>query len=148
MIKLLALHRHFLAADAVKQLLFVNISDPKTSLLPDDFLAEAQFWSSVLRLQVFYALLYVVIEGYRELGYQDAQVDQLLARVDLLDGLRRFRNANFHFQEDPLSPKVLDFLDAPGSENWTRELYAALKAFFERNLPIKEFIESLPKRGA
>jgi hypothetical protein len=58
----------------------------------------------------------------------------------------RFRT--FHFQKDPLSPKLREFLEAKDSENWSHELYAALKAFFERNLPIKEFTDSLSKGDA
>jgi len=143
---LLALHRHFLAADAVKQFLFVAVPiDRKTSRLRNDILDIAQMWSSMLRLQVFYALMYVVIEGYQELGCQDSTVDSLLAQSHFVEGFRRFRNANFHFQEDPLSPKLLEFLDAEGSEKWAYDLYGALKAFFEKQLPIKEYIDSLPK---
>ncbi len=51
---LLALHRHFLAADAVKQFLFVAVpADPKKTRIRDDILNIAQVWSSMLRLQVF-----------------------------------------------------------------------------------------------
>lgn len=146
---LLALHRHFLAADAVKQFLFVAVPvDPKKTRMRDDILGVAQVWSSMLRLQVFYALMYVVIEGYQELGCRDSGVDPLLAQTHFVEGFRRFRNANFHFQGDPFSPKLLEFLDAKGSEKWSQALYAALKAFFEKQLPIKEFIDSLPKRDA
>ena len=104
---LLSLHRHFLAADAVKQFLFVAVPvDPKTSRVRDDILDVAQMWSSMLRLQIFYALMYVVVEGYREFGCQDPVVDPLLAQSHFVEGFRRFRNANFHFQEDPFSPKA------------------------------------------
>lgn len=103
-------------------------------------------WSSMLRLQIFYALMYVVVEGYRELGCQDSTVDPLLAQTHFVDGFRRFRNANFHFQEDPFSPKLLEFLDAADSESWAYDLHAALKGFFEKQLPIKEYLDSLPKR--
>jgi len=145
----ISLHRHFLAADAVKQFLFVALPvDPKTSRLRDDIMEAASMWSGMLRLQVFYALMYVVVEGYRELGCHDPKVDSLLVQAHFVDGFRRFRNANFHFQEDPISPKLLEFLTAEGSEKWAHDLYAALKAFFEKELPIKEYFDSLPKRDA
>src|SRR5436309_4424019 len=121
---LLALHRHFLAADAVKQFLFVAIPiGSETRRLPEDMVEVAQVWSTMLRLQVFYALMYVVIEGYVALGCHDSVVDPLLAQSHFVEGFRRFRNANFHFQEDPFSPKLLEFLTAKGSESWARELY-------------------------
>src|SRR6266545_8081968 len=143
LLALLSLHRHFLAADAVKQ--FVSADLPvaaKTQHSPQNILDLGQFWSSVLRLQVFYALMYVVIEGYRELGCEDPEVDALLSNSDFVEAFRRFRNANFHFQEDPFSAKLVEFLDAEGSERWTHDLYVALKAFFEKQLPIAEFVES------
>jgi hypothetical protein len=146
---LLALHRHFLAADAVKQFLFAEVPvDSETSRIREDILAIGQFWSTVLRLQVFYALMHVVVEGYLELRGQDPSVDPLLAQSHFVEAFRRFRNATFHFQEDPFSPKLLEFLDAEGSEKWTYDLFAALKSFFEKQLPIKEYLASLPKRDA
>jgi hypothetical protein len=148
--KLLALYGNFLAADAVKQVLVAAIPvDPKTrGLLPAEILDFGRVESAMLRLQVFYALMYVVVEGYRELDYHDPEVDRLLAQSDLVEAFRRFRNATFHFQKDPLTPKFRDFLEAKGSEDWSFELYAGFNGFFDRNLPIKEFIDSLPKRGA
>ena len=58
---LASLHKHFLAADAVKQLLFMKIPvDSSTSKLSPELQEVAQQFSSMLRLQVFYALIYVV----------------------------------------------------------------------------------------
>jgi hypothetical protein len=144
---LVALHRHFLAADAVKQFLLVDMPvDAKTSRLRDDILELAQLWSRALRLQVFYALIYVVVEGYVELGGRDSSVDPLLAQSHFVEAFRRFRNATFHFQEDPFSSKLLEFMEAEDSEKWAHDLFAALKSFFEKQLSIKEYLESLPKR--
>ena len=147
--KLLALHGHFLAADSVKQFLFADVAvDEETAVQLGDLLDSAQFLSRAMRLQVFYALLYVVVEGYREFGCEDAAVDRLLAQSGHVDALRRFRNAVFHPQEQPISPKLTAFLNAEGSENWTYDLYRALKAFFESNLPIKESLTSHATRAS
>ena len=143
MLKLIALHKHWLAADAVKQFLFASIPVDDKNTLPEDLVEVAQAWSAMLRLEVFYALMYVVIEGYQALGCHDPVVDALLAETEYLDAFRRFRNATFHYQGDPISPKLVEFLAAEGSENWSQKLYAALKAFFERNLPIKEVLDEL-----
>ena len=144
LLPLASLHKHFLAADAVKQLLFTKIPvDSLTSKLSPELQEAAQQFSSMLRLQVFYALIYVVVEGYRELGYNDEGVDKLLENAGFVDSLRRFRNANFHFQEDPFSPKLIDFLHAEGSEDWVRALYFALDRFFTERLKLKEVIASL-----
>jgi hypothetical protein len=149
MAKLIALHGHFLAADAIKQFLFADVPvDDETATQLGELLDSAQFWSATMRLQVFYALLFVVVEGYREFGYQDAKVDRLLAQTDHVDALRRFRNAVFHPQEQPISPKLTALINAEGSETWTYDLYRALKAFFESQLPIRDFLARLSKDAA
>jgi hypothetical protein len=128
----------------VKQLLFARIpEDPDKSTLDPELVEVAQQFSAMLRLQVFYALIYVVVDGYRELGCEDADVDRLLKNAAYVDSMRRFRNANFHFQEDPFSPKLVDFLHAEGSEDWVRALYFALDRFFTERLQLKEVIKSL-----
>jgi hypothetical protein len=141
---LASLHKHFLAADAVKQLMFAKIPvDSSTSKLPPELQEAAQQFSSMLRLQIFYALIYVVVEGYKELGCKDEGVDRLLENTEYVDNMRRFRNANFHYQEDSFSPKLVDFLHSEGSEDWVRGLYFALDRFFTEKLKLKEVIDSL-----
>ena len=141
---LASLHKHFLAADAVKQLLFTKIPvDSPTSKLSPELQEVAQQFSSMLRLQVFYALIYVVVEGYKELECRDEGVGQLLENAEFVDSMRRLRNANFHFQEDPFSPKLVNFLHAEGSEEWVRALYFAFDKFFTEKLKLNEVIESL-----
>jgi len=92
-------------------------------------------------IQVYYALLYVVIEGYRELGYEDERLDQALSDEEKVGALRRLRNAMFHFQKNPLNEKLLGFLTAENSEHWIRELNEAFDQFFSKLLPIEEMKE-------
>ena len=103
----------------------------------DDLLDEAiergQLHSIAMRVGVFYGLLYVVVEGYQDLKYQDSAIDALLKKTHYTAALRRFRNATFHFQEDPFSPKLSEFLEAKDSEVWAKQLHVAFKTFFEKN---------------
>lgn len=141
---LASLHKHFLAADAIKQLIFAKIPvDSSTRKFSPELQEAAQQFSSMLRLQIFYALIYVVVEGYKELGCKDEGIDRLLENSENVDNMRRFRNANFHYQEDPFSPKLVDFLDSEGSEDWVRALYFSFDNFFTEKLKLKEVIESL-----
>lgn len=143
-ISIASLYKHFVAADVVNEFIFVKAPAKGKMKTVDPELVEAgQSLSSMLRLQIFYALLYVVVEGYRDLKCTDADVDALLANTEHVEAFRRFRNANFHYQEDPFSPKLVDFLHAPGSEDWSRELYGALQAFFMKNLSIQEYLDRL-----
>jgi hypothetical protein len=107
-------------------------------LTPDSLDELARRLSEFSVLTVWYSLLYVVVEGYRELECQDTTLDQLLAQIDHVENLRRFRNATFHFQEVPIPQKVTEFLYATDSDVWINNLNRALKAFFERELNISE----------
>lgn len=88
-------------------------------------------------LTVWYALLYVVVEGYTELRCRDSAVDALLAQDGMRDALRLFRNATFHYQQEPISPKMMRFLEMDDGADWARKLNSALKAFFEGALDIR-----------
>jgi hypothetical protein len=145
---LLALHGHFVVADAVKQLIQADapVDEETARRLGDDLVGVAQVESRLLRLQVFYALMYVVVEGYIELRCQDSSVDGLLEQSDFVDAFKRFRNGTFPFQRELVSPKVQKFLDANGSEEWALDLYWAMKAFLEKQLPINQFF-NLPRGG-
>ncbi|MDN4709644.1 hypothetical protein QYZ44_07290 [Vibrio parahaemolyticus] len=136
---MVALHSHWLNADAVKVVVSTNIP------LDDAFSSElknlSQLHSSFHRISVFYSLLYVVVEGYRELNGSNEKVDLLLAQDDFVDALRLFRNATFHYQKAPISEKTLKFLEAENSENWINDLHIAFREYFEQHLPIQETIE-------
>lgn len=149
--EIVALHRHFVTAQAIKHVISadVPVGAKTTDVLDEDLLEAAKSFSTVFRLQVFYGLLFVVVEGYQEFGCHDPEVDKLLARSDLVNGLRRFRNGTFHFQPEPITtPKVEEFMDVPGSEEWTFDLYATLQAFFEENIPMYEMLMTVPKDPA
>ena len=140
--ELVALHKHWCTADAVKLTIGVPVHDGLPDW-PEELLALAQLHSSFLRIAVWYSLLYVVVEGYRDLKLDDTLINELLANEQMTDALRRFRNAVFHYQEDPVGPKLMAFLEAKESETWAGQLHSAFKAFFEKALPLKEIMQSV-----
>jgi hypothetical protein len=79
-------------------------------------------------MSYWYGMLYVVIEGWRELKLSDPTIDPLLQspHVHLL---RRYRNGVFHFQEKYWSDKVIGFVGTPESGRWIRELHEAIGEF-------------------
>lgn len=140
--KLVALHKHWINADAIKQVVMIKIGGDSSNL-SYEIRQLAEIHSSFARLSVLYGLIYVVIEGYKELKYTNEQIDTLLAQDDFIDALRLFRNATFHYQKKPISEKALKFLELEESEIWIRELHIAFKLFFEKELPIKEMLEKI-----
>ena len=139
--KLVSLHKHWVNADALKQVIAVKIEGG--SNLPPSALDNAQMWSSFCRLSVFYGLIYVVVEGYRELKYSSKSIDELLDKTEFVDALRLFRNAIFHYQKVPIPEKALKLLELKESEEWIGQLHLSFKKFFEEQLPLKEILSQL-----
>jgi hypothetical protein len=90
-----------------------------------------------------YCLIFGVQLRYQEIRLSGVDIDKLLAQTDYVERLRRFRNSVLHYQEDPLSEKHMAFLLAEGSEKWILDLNRAFKAYFERELPIEEWLNKV-----
>jgi hypothetical protein len=80
-------------------------------------------------LSYWYAALYVVIEGWKELGFQDEEIDALLNSPNV-DHLRRYRNGVCHFQREYLDSRFQEIMTSPESVSWVRNLNRALGRFF------------------
>ncbi len=82
-------------------------------------------------LSLDYALLHVVIEGYKDSKIKDPSLDQLLNEEGNLDKLKLLSHSVFH----PKNPhkyleNLLNFLETPGSEKWIGEVDRAFSKFF------------------
>lgn len=145
-LRLFALYTHWCIADSVRFALFheptgkadrelLEKMGPATAKL-------AMLQSSIWRLSVLYGLEFVVVEGYRELGDKSERVEALLD-PERIDKLRLFRNGVFHYQKEPLGPKLLGFLEQPDSETWIKELHAAFEEFFRTRLPVEDYLSKM-----
>lgn len=134
-----ALYKHWCVADSVKATIAIDIEAPSPGFSPE-IEQLGQMHSAFMRLSVFYSLLFVVVEGYRGVGVSDPAVEEMLADEERVKMLRRFRNANFHYQEDPFSKKLMEFLEREDGPAWTRALHAAFETFFRSRLPIDEMV--------
>jgi hypothetical protein len=141
----IALHRNWLRADAIKNVLFVEDANlrakAKKSGLSDELLDLGEKQATMFKMEVMYALLYVTIEGYKEMGAQFPSLDALLAKEEYVDYLRKFRNHVFHFKNQPFTEKLLGFLEAEGSEHWIQDIHKEFAQFFLQILPIEETIQ-------
>lgn len=145
LVRFAALHKHWIAADAVQHHLWRSMRSGKVEEtgFPAALEAMAGLHSAFAVLGVSYGLLYVVVEGYRDLDYRDDAIDAVLANEEMVSALRRFRNATFHFQAAPFSNKLLDFLTAESSEIWIRELNRAFRRFFEAVGEIPQWLDAV-----
>ena len=114
-----ALHRYFMWANRLRDHFYRALAarGPATE-------ADFPIWFADdvgLFMSHWYAALYVVIEGYRELDLHDAKIDALL-RSPNVDLLRRYRNGVDHYQKDYFDGRFLDFMGPPETPQWARDL--------------------------
>jgi len=125
-LRVMALHKYFLNADFLRDAFMRRIDREQQS-------AETDLVTSIdntIVLSLWYATLYVVIEGWREAQLTDPELDALLADTKVGD-LRRFRNQVFHYQPAYDNPRLFEFLgtsesDAQAATLWIRRTHAAL----------------------
>lgn len=151
-VKLAALHRHWVVADSIRVVLQQKLLNSKEEVdvihkFGLDYIVFGEKVSMLCRMQVWYSLLFVVIEGYKELGMNFAPLENVLENSENVSLLRRYRNATFHYQADPLNDKIIDFLNKDGSEIWIRDLNAQLEAFFMWALPLDEALKKIEIEG-
>jgi hypothetical protein len=146
--KLIALHKHWCTADAVKQFVSAEVTKRDSGEFPEWFKEVGNIASMIHRLSVWYSLIYVVVEGFKELNLNHPAVEELLSNEENVDFLRLFRNATFHYQKDPLTEKAQKFLIAKDSEIWINSLNMAFEQFFLENLPIEERVNQIKEQNA
>lgn len=148
-IQLVALHKHWITADSVNYHLrrSAGMEGVDDAGLPKAFEDMAKAMTMFSALGVWYSLLQVVVEGYFELKLRDEKLDEILSNSDNVKALRRFRNATFHYQEDPLSQKIMEFILSDGSEVWIKDLDRAFKSFFERQLNLQAVVAAIVEAG-
>lgn len=123
----LTLHRYFIWANRMRthfDALFPATASP--ALEPGSKL----FIEATLYMSYWYAGLYVVIEGWKELKLHDPVIDGLLTSPNV-DLLRRYRNGVFHFQPEYMDKRFRGFVEE-GTEPvaWVRELNEQFGRFF------------------
>ncbi|WP_350351723.1 hypothetical protein ABS642_21535 [Microbacterium sp. A8/3-1] len=125
--QLMALHKYFLNADFLRDVFMRQIKDSG----PPVDASFAKSLNTMTAMSLWYATVFVVIEGWQELKLADAKVDACLTDENHVNHLRLFRNQMFHYQEAYDNPKLIKFLgendsDAETVTRWIRTTHAAL----------------------
>lgn len=89
------------------------------------------------RSHIWYALLYVLIEGYKAMRevHPSEAIESFLIDEDRINSLRLFRNAVFHFQDKPYHDKMFSLMSSPGVETWALALHGAMKDYCNTVFP-------------
>jgi hypothetical protein len=124
------LFRYFMAASLMRQEFDRHLRDPKEMELVGDDPMRFLISKAGLKMCLWYGMLYVVIEGWREAQLSDPEVDRLLASPNT-ELLRRFRNGMFHFQKDQWLPTKLSDFFVPTNQTveWVRAVTTELRRY-------------------
>jgi hypothetical protein len=131
---LLVLRNHWLTAEAVFDYVEADLVGP-TPTFRKVFEDRSRMYRT---MEVWVALIYVLIEGYADLNVRDERIDALLIHTERVSALRRFRNALFHPQRELYGKKFTDFMFTEGNDIWCVAVNAAFRAFFAREVPMAE----------
>jgi hypothetical protein len=130
-----ALHRYWMYANRMREYFEKALLNPGWIELAEKHQTHPQLAFMVhdpgIFMSYWYGALYVVIEGWRDLGLSDATIDKLLASSNV-DLLKRYRNGVFHFQKQYFDSRFTGFMASQDSVPWVRELNRAFGDYFLR----------------
>ncbi|MBI3781684.1 MAG: hypothetical protein HY278_11610 [candidate division NC10 bacterium] len=124
--ELVTLHRYYIWANKFRTH-FDKILAEGTIREPNALIWFAD--ETGLFLSYWYASLYVVVEGWDELGCRDDEIDGLLTSPNV-EHLRRYRNGVCHFQRQYLDDRFIELMSSPNSVEWVRRLNMAFGRYF------------------
>jgi hypothetical protein len=133
-IHLASLHRYFIWANRLREHFDHTVEVTKASEASIELM-----WADDhgLFMAHWYGALYVVIEGWKELGLKDPIVDKLLDSPNV-ELLKRFRNGSFHFQKEYFDSRFANFwYDSKNTVPWVRQLNSAFGRFFLKEMSSK-----------
>jgi len=131
----LALHRYWMYANRMRDYFEKALVNPDWLKLAEEHKAFPQLAFIIhdpgIFMSYWYGGLYVVIEGWHELGLTDPTIDKLLESPNVAL-LKRYRNGVFHFQKNYFDERFTGFMGSQDSVPWVRELNLAFGSYFLR----------------
>lgn len=125
----ISLHKYFIMAAMMKDDFQAYIKNNASVINEPRHLLKASSYMSL-----WYAELYVVIEGWKELNLDNQFINHLLTDEEL-DLLRKFRNGIFHYQKEYIHEnKIMSFINNDKSVTWVLLLHERLSTWFAENL--------------
>jgi hypothetical protein len=130
------LHRYFIAANRLRTYFKDRLAQNPPPASPEE--ERLRWWlrANIDDVGIFmahwYGSLYVVIEGWKELGLSDPKIDLMLTSPHV-EELRRYRNGTYHFQKDYFDSRFTEIMaDSSSSVAWVHQLTDAFSEYFLR----------------
>lgn len=124
-----SLFRYYMCMSLARQEFYNELPTSMKHNEPDPAQAGMEFLFSKagIWMQIWYGLLYVVIEGWEQSGLVDAEVETLLKNTSNVAKLKRFRHAVFHYQKQFLPVKQEGLFAERSIVEWITTLSDAFK---------------------
>lgn len=135
-----ALHRYFIWSDRMRvhfdQVLQRKLDAQKPFSEKEKHVFDIE---TFMYMSLWYGTFYVLVEGWKELGLSDPEIDKLLVSENT-SMLRRYRNGVFHYQRNYVDDRFQEIMrDGIDSVTWIRELREAFSRWFLLNLKVPTF---------
>jgi hypothetical protein len=128
--ELLSLHRYYVWANQMKALFDEKLKGAGHGALEAVRRDGSIDIEIAMYMSLWYGCLYVVVEGWKECGFRESEVDSLLTSPNV-ELLKRLRNGTFHYQKRYWDERFLGFMRAgDATAPWMRALNNALGRFF------------------
>lgn len=86
---------------------------------------------ATMYMSLWYALLYVVVEGWRRLRLSDPAIDALLGNAEHVHVLKRYRHGVAHFQPNYVDSRFVEIMkESETTVPWVRDLNRELGRWF------------------
>lgn len=116
LITLLTLHRYFLTASLNRTIFLTTSPTWEGTIQPNKLIA----------LHLWYASLFVLIEGWRSERMRDQAVAKLLRDQRKLRLLEKARNALYHYDREYLNPNLMAVINEPSFHAWANQAQDAM----------------------
>lgn len=120
------LHRYFIWADRMR-IHFEQELRKRGNCASSGFELKVE---EFMYMSLWYAQLYTVVEGWKELKLSDSVVDKLVAQTHYVSRLRKYRNCVDHFQKDYFDDRFTKFVASGDSAVWVGNLQQAFSQYF------------------
>ena len=133
--RFLALHRYWVYANRMREYFEKALLNPDWLKLGEEHNAHPGLTFFLhdpgIFISYWYGGLYVVIEGWQDLGLADPTIDRLLESPNV-ELLKRYRNGVFHYQTTYFDDRFSAFMRSQDSVPRVRELNLAFGDYFLR----------------
>ncbi len=128
-ISILTLHKYFIWSDRMRVHFYKTIEGGLPINDPNVMFSKKGI-NANLYMSYWYASMFVVIEGWQQLGLSDPKIDNLLKSPNV-KLLKHYRHGVFHFQRNYFDKRFIELIrDGQNAVKWIRDLREEFSRFF------------------